>query len=130
AAAADVEEAQALEGPRLTRVAPETLRYLVADIGKAHRIELVQRAEFAIRVPPFGGECGKAFHFRGVDRRSLLFRSSWLLHRIVSSIGHRKSGVAGGMSRQQFPGRLQDFCCLRSHGLLVKEAAIVRRLDI
>ena len=47
AAAAYVEDAQALERPCRMRVAAETRRHLVADIGEPHRVELVQRAEFS-----------------------------------------------------------------------------------
>ncbi|SIT53206.1 conserved hypothetical protein [Mesorhizobium prunaredense] len=79
AAAADVEDAQALERPRRAWVAAEARRHLVAYIGKPDRIELVQRAEFAVRIPPFGGESGKTLHFSGIDRRSSGF---W--HRVVS----------------------------------------------
>ena len=70
AAAADVEEAQPLERPRRVRIAAETRGDLVADIGQAHRIELVQRTELAVRVPPFGGQRGKALDLGVVDRRS------------------------------------------------------------
>lgn len=70
AAAADVEDAQALERTGFAWIAPEALRHLVADIGEADGVELVQRAKLAVRVPPFGGKRGKAFHFRGIDGRS------------------------------------------------------------
>jgi hypothetical protein len=55
----------------------------------------VQRAEFAVRIPPFGGKSGKTLHFSGIDRRSSGF---W--HRVVSS-NARKSVESRRMSRQQ-----------------------------
>ena len=73
AAAADVEDAQAFERPRRARVAAEARGDLVAYPGKPDGIEFVQRAEFPVRVPPFGGERGKALDFVGVDGRSSRF---------------------------------------------------------
>ena len=68
AAAADVEQAQAFERPVRLRIAAELLADLVADIGNADRIELVQRLELAGRIPPFRSHGGKAVHFRLIDR--------------------------------------------------------------
>ena len=67
AAAADVEKAQALERFALVWVDAQPRRHLLADIVEPDRIELVQHAELAVGVPPFGGHCGKAFHLGRVD---------------------------------------------------------------
>ncbi len=66
-AAADVQQAQALERTALGDVASEPQGRLVADEGQAHRIEPVQRLELALRVPPLRRHGGKARHFGGVD---------------------------------------------------------------
>jgi hypothetical protein len=42
---------------------------LVADIFEADRIELVQRAELAVEIPPFLGHGAEFFQLTGVDRR-------------------------------------------------------------
>ena len=76
--------AQALERPRRVRIAAEARRHLVADIGEANRIELVQRAELSVRIPPFRGQGGKAFHFAGIDRRSPVLWLSGFWHDLVS----------------------------------------------
>ena len=96
AAAADVEDAQALERPCGMRIAAEALRHLVADIGQPDRVELVQRAELAVRIPPFGGQRGKAVDFRSVNGRSSCFG-----HDPGLLFGTRKSGPRAGLSRQQ-----------------------------
>ena len=79
ASTADVEETQAFERARRARVASEARRHLVANVGEPGGIEFVQRAEFAVRIPPFRGKGGEAFHLRGIDRRS-----SGLRHALVS----------------------------------------------
>ena len=56
AAAADIEEGQALIGAAVERIAAETGGQLLANIGEADRIELVKDGELAVRVPPLGGE--------------------------------------------------------------------------
>ena len=48
-------------------VAAEIVGDAVADIGEADRIELVQRPELALRIPPFGGHGGKPVDFGLVD---------------------------------------------------------------
>src|SRR5690606_25267624 len=53
AAAADVEQAQPLEGACLMDVAAKMRSDAVANIGEPDRVELVQRPELPFRVPPF-----------------------------------------------------------------------------
>jgi hypothetical protein len=55
AAAADVEEAEALEGAKRHRVEAKPGSRLLADIGQPDGIELVKHAEFAGRIPPLCG---------------------------------------------------------------------------
>ena len=76
AAAADVEDAQAFEGIGGVGITPEMGRHLVADIGQPDGVELVQRTELAVRVPPFGGQRGKAFHLVAVDGGAFGLRPS------------------------------------------------------
>ena len=51
------------------RVAPEPAAGRVADIGEAHRVELVQGPHRALRVPPGLGDPFEPRHFGGVDGR-------------------------------------------------------------
>ena len=67
AAAADVEDAQARKAVETLGVAAEARRGVVADVGEAHRIELVQHRHGAMRVPPVLGEPGKLRNLRIVD---------------------------------------------------------------
>ena len=67
-AAADVEKGQAGKGFRLVELPVEIHRHLLADRVEANRIELVQRLELALRVPPFGGEPREPLDFVPVDR--------------------------------------------------------------
>jgi hypothetical protein len=68
AAAADVEDAQALERVEPPGVAVEASGDPVADVADAQRIELVQRRHLAARVPPFGGQRREALDLGRVDR--------------------------------------------------------------
>src|SRR5690606_39497549 len=70
AAAPDIEYPQALERFGRARITPEPGRDVVADIGEANGIELVQRAELAVRVPPFRRQCRKTFNLAGIDGAS------------------------------------------------------------
>ncbi len=63
AAAADVERGQAGERLLGERIAPEPEADAIADVGKAHRIELVQRRERAGLVPPAVRERGEPLEF-------------------------------------------------------------------
>src|SRR5579859_6984439 len=56
AAAADVEDAQALQAVEPRRIAGKMRRGAVADIAEPHRIEAVQRRPGAVRIPPLAGE--------------------------------------------------------------------------
>ncbi len=67
AAAADIEEAQALEGQAFQRVAPEAGRHLLLDELQADGIEHMQHPEFTFGVPPFGGHAGEFLDFRGIE---------------------------------------------------------------
>ena len=67
AAAADVEEAQALEGADGRRIEAEMGDRALADIAEPYRIEFVERAELARRVPPFGGHGRETGDFLRVD---------------------------------------------------------------
>jgi hypothetical protein len=67
AAAADIEDAQSLERMGQLLVETEMRAQLLVNIGKAHRVELVQHAELALRVPPLGRQSGKARNLIRVD---------------------------------------------------------------
>lgn len=66
AAAADIQQAQALEGQGPCQVAVEFGGDLGGDIGQTAGVHLVQRFELARRIPPFGGHRLKLCHFGGV----------------------------------------------------------------
>ena len=55
AAAADVEQAQALERRPGREIAVELRRDLLGDVAQPAGVEHVQRLELAVLVPPFGG---------------------------------------------------------------------------
>ncbi|EKF40459.1 hypothetical protein NA8A_21212 [Nitratireductor indicus C115] len=78
ATAADIEKPQIVERFRSMGIASEMGRDMIADIGKADRVELVQNPEFSCRVPPFRREGREVLDFARVDSR-------------LSSFGH---GVA------------------------------------
>jgi hypothetical protein len=67
ATAADIEETQIGETPKVVRIAAEMLGRAVADIGKPHRIEFVQGRHRPPRVPPVVGQPGEAGEFLLVD---------------------------------------------------------------
>src|SRR5690606_29241622 len=96
ATAANVQETQAFKRLGSTWVSPETGRNLVADIGKTDGVELVQWAEFPVRVPPFGCQCGETLDFAGVDGRSSGFG-----HSVISCRAPMKSGRGKRMSSAQ-----------------------------
>src|SRR3546814_17496099 len=52
AAAADVEQPEALQRALAVGIAVEARAEAVANVGQAHRVEAVQRAELALRIPP------------------------------------------------------------------------------
>ena len=66
AAAADIQQAEALEGPQCRGRAAKMAGGFLADKGKPDRIEFVQGREFALRVPPFRGNDREFGHFRRV----------------------------------------------------------------
>jgi hypothetical protein len=78
-AAADIEDAQPVEAFAAFGVAGELPAGGVADIGEAGRIELVQHAHAAARIPPVGGQRGEPRHLAVVDRRA---RSHGWRHRV------------------------------------------------
>ena len=67
AAAADVEQREACQGAGRQRVAAMTGGDAVADEGDARRVELVQRPELALRVPPGLGHGGELRGLHGID---------------------------------------------------------------
>ncbi len=69
AAAADVEHGQALEWARAGGVAFEMPAEVVADIGKAQRVQLVQGPERALAVPPGFRELRVELDLARVDGR-------------------------------------------------------------
>ena len=68
AAAADVEEPEAGEGPRRLRVATELGRDLVDDVVEPAGVQHVQRLELALRIPPLGGHRLELGDLGGVNR--------------------------------------------------------------
>ena len=60
-------KAQTFERPAPGAVAAELGEHLFADIGEPDGIELVQRPELAVRVPPLFGHGGEAGDFVLVD---------------------------------------------------------------
>src|SRR5690606_34431973 len=79
AAAANIEDAQSFEWLCRAWVTAKTCRDLIANIGEANWIELVQRTEFSVRIPPLSCQRGEPLDFAGVDGRS-----SGLSHNLVS----------------------------------------------
>src|SRR5690606_6651066 len=69
-AAANIEYPQTLERLSCARITPEPGRDMVADIGQANGVELVQRAELAVRVPPFRCQRRKTLDLAGIDGAS------------------------------------------------------------
>ncbi len=69
AAAADVEDAQAREAVEPLAVAPELPAGRLLDVAEPHRVELVQHAHLAARVPPGRGQRREARDLVGVDGR-------------------------------------------------------------
>ena len=87
---------------RLQRLglAAEILRNTVADIGEAHRIELVQRPELALRIPPLGGHGGKPVDFGLVDGAAGLFGHGWnSLDHTPCEVGRSAVNVKGWQCR-------------------------------
>ena len=68
AAAADIDDAEALQGQHARRVAAEAGADRVADIADANRVVLVQRLELAARVPPFRRDGAEAGDLPGIHR--------------------------------------------------------------
>jgi len=66
-AAADIDQAQAVERRARPTVSPEALQALVADERQANRIEPVQWGEGAVRVPPGLGESREPGDLAWVD---------------------------------------------------------------
>jgi hypothetical protein len=71
AAAADIENAQILQAIEALGVAAKARAGLIADIGEADRIELVQDRHLAARVPPLRCQLGETRDLGGVDCRVL-----------------------------------------------------------
>ncbi len=67
AAAADIENADAIEARRMAGVATELPAHRIPDIGEPDWIELMQHRHLSARVPPFPGEPGKAVDLGGID---------------------------------------------------------------
>ena len=84
AAAADIDDAEALQGQHARRVAAEAGTDRVADIADANRVVLVQRLELAARVPPFRRDGAEAGDLPGIHR---------------AAAGSGFSGGGGGKSR-------------------------------
>ncbi|MNU60219.1 hypothetical protein D3C71_494040 [compost metagenome] len=82
ATAADIEDAQTFQGAMRLRVTAEILADAFADIGKANRIELVQRTEFSGGAPPFGSHFREHLDLILVDRRSGCFRHRLIILRV------------------------------------------------
>jgi hypothetical protein len=72
-AAADIEDAQAVEAVEFLGVEVEMGRRLGADIGQAQRVELMQRRHWPARVPPGSGHAREPLDFGGVDAGSAGF---------------------------------------------------------
>ena len=72
-AATDIEDAQVVEAIETLGITAEARAGMVADIGEADRIELVQDRHLAARVPPLGGQFCEAIDLGGVDRRVVGF---------------------------------------------------------
>ena len=68
AAAADVEDAQPRQRVRRVEVAVEVCRNLFGDEAQPGRVDLVQRAEVTVRVPPARRHGGELFDLARVDR--------------------------------------------------------------
>src|SRR5258706_4814382 len=65
-----------------------------ADETKAHRVELVQRAEFAVRVPPFRGQPGEFGDLLGIDGGTRFRRRKGGCDTHIGGCGHVTSNSA------------------------------------
>ncbi len=83
AAAADIENPQPGEAVEPRRIAAEMRGGAIANVGKAHRIELVQRRHGPARVPPLPGKAREPRDLFAVNGTGL----GWLgVHGFASSL--------------------------------------------
>ncbi len=66
-AAADIENADAIEARRMTGIATELPAHRIANIAEPDWIEFMQHRHLSARVPPFSGKPGEAVDLGGID---------------------------------------------------------------
>ena len=91
AAAADIEEAQALEGLAVEGVAAKAGADLLLDIVQAHRVEDMENPELALGIPPFGGHFREFFNFGGVEGGKARRRSFQISNFMSAIIAYAKA---------------------------------------